>query len=316
MAKEKEGIYNSLRKKYKSFEQDITNDGIVTKITFYGSYEMCNKALEEDWKIGETYDNVGVLEHAHVSQQESDIYNLDLEFKRVEDGDMTAEGPAKSSLNVRMMGLPLERHRNYHKNWNNNLYSTYMGFESGNPLPSSDYINIWNDAVFDNDAIPANRRITSQVLENTNVALCGYYAWGKYDSDLPTLTENNKWYKVKSMLKPGVEFFDYPVYELTEYAKARNQAQAAWMLKRSAGKISRPLNGDFGVVARFGGNWLCEGGSTQWDGKYYNTQITYTHSPDALSGQGLNPIDGAFYNGVGWDEDIYENDKIPDEEPR
>lgn len=84
------------------------------------------------------------------------------------------------------------------------------------------------------------------------------YIGGKFISECPSLPNGRHWNKIGSMIKPGVEFFNYPVYELTEYSQARTASQASWMLKRAAGKITKPLNGDFDVVKKFGGNWLCE----------------------------------------------------------
>ena len=57
-----------------------------------------------------------------------------------------------------------------------------------------------------------------------------------------------------------------------------------------AGKAMRGntiSNGDFGIVKKLGGNWLCEGGSVSYDGKYWIATCTYAHSPD------------------GWDKDLY-----------
>ena len=61
------------------------------------------------------------------------------------------------------------------------------------------------------------------------------------------------------------------------------------MLSRKMGRIAEPINGDFGIVKKFGGNWLCDGGSIQWDGKYWVATLTYTHSGDSK----------------GWDRSLY-----------
>lgn len=63
------------------------------------------------------------------------------------------------------------------------------------------------------------------------------------------------------------------------------------MAKR-AGRVSSPSQGDFGITANFGGNWLCEGGSVSYDGKYWIATCTYTHSPSKN----------------GWDEDLYKDE--------
>lgn len=44
-----------------------------------------------------------------------------------------------------------------------------------------------------------------------------------------------------------------------------------------------------GIVDKLGGDWLCEGGSISYDGKYWIAQCTYAHSPEK----------------TGWDKDLY-----------
>ena len=85
----------------------------------------------------------------------------------------------------------------------------------------------------------------------------------------------------------GIETFDYPIYELSEQSKHTSQKQAGWAVAKKSGRIADPSNGDFGIVKKLGGNWLCEGGSVSYDGKYWIATCTYAHSPD------------------GWDKDLY-----------
>ena len=56
--------------------------------------------------------------------------------------------------------------------------------------------------------------------------------------------------------------------------------QASWALSNRAGLIATPQNGDFDIVKKYGGNWLCEGGNVSYDGNYWIATCTYTHSPD------------------------------------
>lgn len=86
----------------------------------------------------------------------------------------------------------------------------------------------------------------------------------------------------------GVESFDYPIYELTESSKHSSPTQAGWAVTQKSGKIAEPVNGDFGIVSKLGGNWLCEGGTVSYDGKYWIATCTYAHSPE------------------GWDTDLYQ----------
>lgn len=86
----------------------------------------------------------------------------------------------------------------------------------------------------------------------------------------------------------GVEGYDYPSYEITESAKHGSEKQAGWAIKNKAGKITKPENGDFDIVKKYGGNWLCQGATIRYDGKYWISVCTYLYSPD------------------GWNEELYD----------
>lgn len=92
------------------------------------------------------------------------------------------------------------------------------------------------------------------------------------------------------MTKPGVESFDFPSWEITEVSKHGSDKQAGWTFAKKAGRISEPENGDFGITKKYGGNWLCEGGSVHYDGRYWIATRVFLYSPD------------------GWDEDIYKHE--------
>lgn len=166
-----------------------------------------------------------------------------------------------------MLTMPLEHAYNYVTCWNYYL----IGLGNTLTLPT------WWE--------------TSKTL-NTNDA---NWRWIRTSSELPTQKENGKsWMIYKKPKKPGVEYYQLPTYELTESAKHNNQKQAGWAITKKAGKIAVPKNGDFGIVDTYGGNWLCEGASISYDGKFWIATCTYVWSGDAY----------------GWDKDLYlEEDK-------
>ena len=82
------------------------------------------------------------------------------------------------------------------------------------------------------------------------------------------------------MTMPGVESYDFPIYELTEIGKHSSQSQAGWAVAERSGLIATPQNGDFGITDKLSGDWLCEGGSVSYDGKWWIATCTYAHSPD------------------------------------
>ena len=127
----------------------------------------------------------------------------------------------------------------------------------------------------------------------TNPTSKNYYAWGATINDLPVLPKKCTWKKIANMTKPGVENYSYPVYTLTERSKHGSKKQAGWALAKKAGEIAVPTAGDFDIVKKFGGDWLCEGGTVSYDGRYWVATCVYTHSPDI----------------GGWDKDLYMTDE-------
>lgn len=109
------------------------------------------------------------------------------------------------------------------------------------------------------------------------------------------LIVNNKpfiWTPLIGRYKPGVTSYDFPVYEMTQYGRFKDKSSAGKLVSDKIGKIVKPMKGDFGLNKKLEGNWLCEGASVRYDGKYWIGTITYIHSADAF----------------GWDQDLYDKD--------
>lgn len=115
------------------------------------------------------------------------------------------------------------------------------------------------------------------------------WKWVKSPSELPeTNADGKRWKVYKRPTKEGIDYYQVPTYELTESSKHNSQKQAGWATAKKAGKIAVPKNGDFSIVKNYGGNWLCEGASISFDGKFWIANCTYVWSPD------------------GWDKDLYD----------
>lgn len=80
---------------------------------------------------------------------------------------------------------------------------------------------------------------------------------------------------------------------MTESSRHNKKADASWVLTKRVGRVCEPIKGDFNIVENLGGNWRCDAGSVNWDGKKWVAQLNYT-----WGGPG------------GWDLSIY-----PDERP-
>ena len=94
-----------------------------------------------------------------------------------------------------------------------------------------------------------------------------WLAWARSYTELPQLWTGGKWCKISQMTKPQQISFDKAVYEITESSKHSSKNDASWVVASRSGKISYPFTGDFGINNKFGGNWLCEGGTIRQERK-------------------------------------------------
>lgn len=272
-----------LQVKYQSRQIEAGTSDIKSYITYQGSYELCSKAMKE-LQIGQVDSEFGALENIRMSQAEGPFWNIELVYTIETGGGAdhhiggSSNGPERTEINCTMISMPLESKKSYRKNWNYNLYiaSTKLGPETdqwGNVIK---YVPAWwKTATFEDD----------HVEKETD------YAWGKTRGELPPPPDGAQWIKLKNMTMPGVESYDFPTYSLTESTEYRSKSKAAWMLRHKAQRIAHPLNGDLGLTAKFGGNWLCIGGSVAFNGKKWVVSLSYQYSPD------------------GWNEKLYSEKK-------
>lgn len=290
MSEEYNGFQTDASIKYCGLTVEETKSERLTTVVLQGSKELLKELQETTYKVGTNHPEYGHIQKTRLfNSGQGPIHNLELTYSidllgpGYSSATGSGYGPKSSELSMNMLQIDLEKVPDYRKNWNYNLYSTKLNAA----LPA-----FWSTADYENDGITGTAYeypddgITDP-LSNT------YYEWAKVKSDLSALTHDGKkygWHLVKRMTKPGVEVFSYPVYTLTEIAKHANKAQAAWIISRRAGRISVPIYGDFGIVEKFQGNWLCEGGSLSYDGRYWLATLNYTHSP----------------NKTGWDQQLYD----------
>ena len=79
---------------------------------------------------------------------------------------------------------------------------------------------------------------------------------------------------------------------MTEVSKHTGKKAAGWAIAEVAGRINEPKYGDFDIVKKLGGNWLCLGGSVTYNNDFWQATRTYQHHPD------------------GWDPDIYKKGQV------
>ena len=197
-------IFEQLHVKYKSRERDETSSEIKTTIVYMGSRDICEQALDSDFKVGQSYQDLGTLENVKFSQDEGPIWNLTCSYSISLNSGTHAKGTKAgtddSVLEIRMLGLPLEVHANYRKCWNNNLYTTNVAAISGY-IPTTQYMDTWNDATAQDDAIPNSQKFDPNADADT-LKQNTYLAWGKHITDCPSLPNGVTWFELKKMTKP------------------------------------------------------------------------------------------------------------------
>lgn len=244
-------------KDYQGFSKTLTSSGSTITETYKGHKTDCESFIA-GYSIGQVSANgYGSLRNIQFSQAEGPYWTVTLQWSTERDSsggltpDGTSYGPTQSSVTVRMLNLPLQKKWNYQTRWNYCLAS-----KGALAIPTW-----WSTAT--DLVIPA--------VDADN------YAWIKESNEV---SKDAGWRVLCSKTMPGVEGWSKPIYELQESSKHNSQTQAGWAISSKSGKIADPINGDFGIKTLLGGNWLCEGGTVSYDGKYWIATCTYAHSPD------------------------------------
>lgn len=296
-------------------EITTSNDGKTMKVTYVGFQDPIFE-LNNSLKIGDIDWEWGRLNTKKITQKEGPHWLLTLEWEIEfddKDGDSsegngnsrpkgTSRQPTTSSLNCTMMSVPIEMHPNYRMRWTNFLYCKYDLY-GNSPDVTQDLktrLQAWVTA-HRNDQVDINpdEKIDLGTGYGGNVNVSTIFKWVKNPSAVPyDKNGRNTWHMAIKKLKPGLEKFDMPIYTLTEYSYHSNWSYASWVVTSRAGKIAYPINGDFGIDQRLGGNWLCRNGSIKFDGKYWIAELQYAHSGDYL-------LASTIPRYRGWDPQIY-----------
>lgn len=288
---------------YQGFNQTYTTDSIQTTITYKSNKDALTGnilttsgvptgTLAGKWKCGYYYTDYGRLDNINFQQADGPFYTATLTYtKTLSAGVIITTGvdkPTQNSLTVRMLSMPIETHPNYKYCWNHSLATCQPN--------SYDYSDI--------SGMNAEQAHTF-CADHTSGGYC-FMKWIQNDSELPTdpFIQSNEgqedfvwpWRVAVQMTKPGVQYYEIPTYEITEYTRHSDRKHAAWCISVKSGKLKFPEYGDFGLEDKYptsGSNnyrWLCLGGDINYDGKYYVAKCTYQWSPDPY----------------GWDQQIWE----------
>lgn len=297
--------------KYQGLTRELSNGQATTTVIYQGSKENLERAQREEFAIGTVNPEYGSITKTSLTCAEGPFWNLQIQYSiTTSDADFSSSGssasgssngPTHSSLSVAMLSMPIEANPNYKCRWSRNLFICCT-----NPA-NLDTAKARGAEVWAGAGITPSRTINDMIANTAyewngveSRLWTGVLFWASSVSELPVLPQTitnydgNQvtpyWFQYGSMTKPGVSTYDCPSYELTQYSRVKDKSAGGWVVGKRAGKIADPQKGDFGIVKKFGGNWLCEGGSVQHDGRSWLAELHYVWSGDSF----------------GWDADIYD----------
>ena len=274
-------------------------------------------AYESTWQVGYQHPDYGRLESINLEQKDT-FWNATINYTNPLNNGIVIttpdnDQPYNTNLDIAMLSLPLEKHPNYVYNWNHLLispfkYYTFQGLTIDDPTKISKEVamEIINNGsgyfrwIKDQSQIPVQKCLVELPVEGTEETSQLLLPW-----IITNLAQGGSLTQMQRT-KPGVEYYEIPTYEITEWGQYTSPSQCKWALIEG-GKLAFPRLGDFGIQnyqhpdfltgTLTAGYWLCEGGNITFDGKYYNATCKYIWSPEP-SGWDLELYD--FFSGFAY----------------
>ena len=269
-----------------------TNGIRTTVLTYQGTKDVILSAVNAR-SIGGWDDSIsGYLTDINVKQDSGPFWNAVLTYSSSWSNGLTihigkSSNPTIYTCNTIMKSMPLQTRDNYCYIWNHTLIY----------LDADNFSQHLQTLVNNNTAGNISGWNSTNYLNLINSA-SGHLKWIKDDSQRPTdpvyetpeATEQNPnptpvphyWKIAYAMTKPGVEYYEFPTYEITE--ASRSTQAPDWWKSKLPGKVVAPTD-TMGIQT---GEWLCHGGQLRYDGKAYDASCTYQWTPDT------------------WDRDLYD----------
>lgn len=295
---------------YLGFTQTKTNNTLNTQQVFQSTKEGLSAMMknESTWQINYQHPDFGRLDSINLEQKDA-FWNATLNYVNpLNNGIIITtpdnDQPYNSNLDITMLSLPLEKHPNYVYNWNHLLISPFkyytfqdLTIEDPTKIPKDIAMEIINNGsgyfrwIKDQSQIPVQKCLTEIPIEGggTSSVLLPWIITNLAQGGVLTQMQRTK---------PGVEYYEIPTYEITEWGQYSSPSQCKWALVEG-GQLAFPRLGDFGIQnyqhpeliagTLTAGYWLCEGGNITFDGKYYNATCKYLWSPQP----------------TGWDLELY-----------
>ena len=265
------GGSNYISFKGESYSKDLGN--ATTRQLVYQSTKGVLSSVAESLTIGSHDNTYGYLTNWQLRQEGTGpFWNLTVHYSNQDPYSITvnigtASSPTTYTCNTIMKSMPLQTKSNYKYIWNHILI--YLDTDDYSPpsyatvsaLDSSNYKSIINSAAGHLKWVKdANEMPTEPVYEEQEVG-------GE------TVQTPHYWKIAYECSKPGVDYYEFPTYEITQ--SSRSRGQPSWWRDRLPGKIVAPRN----TMGINGGQWLCHGGQIRYDGKAYDASCTYQWTP-------------------------------------
>ena len=256
-----------LQYKYQGREQSKSWDEETYRETMYGPEEEVD-AYIKGLVIGQFHTGKGYLFGWTKQQENPAVWSLEINYRITygrEDKNDYENDPTDPettsnktySLSVRNIQIPIENHPSYRAKWNHYLLS------KGGGTPT------WWDTATDT-LLNASQRES--------------YMWVGSLGEIPLDPDSNGryWAVVGVPSKPGVQVYDEACFVVTEETRFKTSSAAGSHIQKNINEIGAPPH-KFGIS---GGEWKCDEGSVQHDGKRWVATQTWTRAKK-------------------WDKDIY-----------
>ena len=255
----------SLTLAYQGQEISKSNQQSYYKQTYQGFESQVNTKISE-LTLGVFHQDKGYLTQWRKSQKQGPIWQVQIEYKVTftsSNGNQSSTDVGKTSatLTTRNLQLPLEKLQGYRTKWN-----YYLAGLGGVATPA------WWDTATDFFIMPVTDR--------------KYYKWCRSVGEIPLDPDPQTglyWQILQKPTKPGIEYFDYAYYVVTEKKKYNTQQAAGSAIADTINELVAPEN-KFGLGSS---GWKNDDCSCSYDGNYWIVSYTFTKSPTS------------------WDSDLY-----------
>lgn len=255
----------SLTLAYQGQEISKSNQQSYYKQTYQGFENQVNTKISE-LTLGVFHQDKGYLTQWRKSQKQGPIWQVEIEYKITYTSNsgnqsQTEVGKYSSTLSSRNLQLPLEKLQGYRTKWN-----YYLAGLGGVSTPA------WWDTATDFFIMPVTDR--------------KYYKWCRSVGEIPLDPDPQTglyWQILQKPTKPGIEYFDYAYFCITEKRKYNTPTAAGNAINKNINKLVGPHE-DFGLGDA---DWKFDDASVSWDGNYWIASMTFTQSPTS------------------WDSDLY-----------